>query len=319
MHSVERELFGTDAGDNIEEAADDFVDRNGQYIGDEGAGQPRAAPAAAAPLPCTPPNVLSALSRLVHDEVLIISLTCMLSGMGPDGRFPNTEHMWVMCRNGQFMLRDVVRRLFSERLINCASLVWAALNDRSITTHIPSPDAMSTTVPIASLEETGIALPSILLFLAPNWELRDAFFDSQDEIERFIRCFYNAFVYAECIYGKILASSIRLSEISVCNPAAAMEMDQEEFLLRVGVPGRTCVEIEKWFEDVIFEDEMGKRSDLACAVLFSEQVVSTFLMVADNTDVALVPRYNRQPNHGDVTRVYVYSSVEDHDYTIEEY
>lgn len=269
---LEAELFGDDSSDTSGE--EDYI-----------------------PPPLIPPdhphtiaNVLALTLRIPLHDLLSTNFGSLLSGMTHNGTYVRPSNTYKRLPNGAFALRRHYRLHITERLISCAGLISTALNNQVVDGRGFIPEAIPVTVPAAALDESRIPFPAILVFLSRGWTLEEREFDTQEEVESLVDDFLEALRLGIAIFGKIMVVTKRLGVNSVCNPGAGIEMGKEEFLERAGRLDYVGEQVELWLDQMIFSNPYIRRSDDACARLFTTQIFSVFITLELNNKVALVPR-----------------------------
>ncbi|KAJ7802111.1 hypothetical protein B0H14DRAFT_3781683 [Mycena olivaceomarginata] len=233
-------------------------------------------------------NVLSFALQLLNNEALAANFGALLSGPQPHQTYPRPAHVYEQLENGKFALRSHFRRLFQERLITCATTLLLALNDQPL--HREEGSTVVSTVPDDALSEVGISFPVIAVVLAQGWELGHREFDTVGEVEEHAGDVTHALRYSVALFGLVIVASFMYRADSVCNPGAAIGLSRAEFVNSLGDSHPDMLAITYWLERLLFNGDVMRRTDLACARLFNTQPVAWFMTVEHDGIHTLIPR-----------------------------
>ncbi|KAJ6574403.1 hypothetical protein B0H19DRAFT_1254111 [Mycena capillaripes] len=230
----------------------------------------------------------------------------LLAGTEPDGKYarPHLCH-FPSPVDGVPLLHQHHYTIFSSRLVACAGLIAAAVNDELVDAHGFDPKWISVTVPNTALVETQLLFPTVLVFLARGWQLEQRAFRSCEEAESFVEDFLEALRFGVAVLAKITISTIRLGDNAVCNPGAGIGMGREDFLQRASSLHGAIDRLDAWFDQILFSNSYIRRADIACAHLFTTQTFATFITVEDEIKTSLVPRVTPGLEHeGQTHRIH---------------
>ncbi|KAJ7881550.1 hypothetical protein B0H14DRAFT_2565780 [Mycena olivaceomarginata] len=82
-----------------------------------------------------------------------------------------------------------------------------------------------------ALAECHIVIPSILLLLSNNWDLRLRVCATKEDMRKLVNDVLHMLRYGGTVIGKVTANTLWLLDHSVCNPGAGIGMEQEEFFM----------------------------------------------------------------------------------------
>ncbi|KAJ7208326.1 hypothetical protein GGX14DRAFT_567054 [Mycena pura] len=268
---------------------DDTVSENGSsiYVPDDEDYVPPPDPTPE--VPRTVRNVTQRTLWLMNDVILRSNFGTLLGGTEPDGGYPRPSCYYHQLPNGWYALRPHYRKFFTERLVTCAGLIAAALNDRLVNDRGFIPERIPVSVPIAAMEQSKLHFPGILLFLSRGWTLPTREFVAEAEIVQHIENFFNVLRLGIATFAKIISTTMRNGQDSVCNPGAGIGMTKDEFIQRAGPATHTTNLIESWI-DVLLDDVKYKcDTDFAASKIFALQPFTYFLLVNDGSTITLLP------------------------------
>ncbi|KAJ7189716.1 hypothetical protein GGX14DRAFT_408588 [Mycena pura] len=194
---------------------DDTVSENGSsiYVPDDEDYVPPPDPTPE--VPRTVRNVTQRTLWLMNDVILRSNFGTLLGGTEPDGGYPRPSCYYHQLPNGWYALRPHYRKFFTERLVTCAGLIAAALNDRLVNDRGFIPERIPVSVPIAAMEQSKLHFPGILLFLSRGWTLPTREFVAEAEIVQHIENFFNVLRLGIATFAKIISTTMRNGQDSV--------------------------------------------------------------------------------------------------------
>ncbi|KAJ7831933.1 hypothetical protein B0H14DRAFT_3713011 [Mycena olivaceomarginata] len=96
--------------------------------------------------------------------------------------------------------------------------------------------------------------------------------------------------YSVALFGLVIVASFMYRADSVCNPGAAIGLSRAEFVNSLGDSHPDMLAITYWLERLLFNGDVMRRTDLACARLFNTQPVAWFMTVEHDGIHTLIPR-----------------------------
>ncbi|KAJ6516611.1 hypothetical protein C8R47DRAFT_1205843 [Mycena vitilis] len=274
--------------------AEIFGDNDSSDSGNEDYVPPPIAPPE---LPHTITNLLRLVLSIPKDDYISSNLATLLGGTGRNGAYARPCNSYGQQGDNSFTLLHHHRRLFSQRLVSCAGLISAALNDHIVGVRGLDPSIFPVTVPTAALNESKMPFPTILVFLSSGWELEEHDFNTQEEVETHVEDFLQALRVGIAIFGKIMISAMRAGDLAVCNPGAGLQMNKWEFLARAGEPDAATDCIEAWLDQIVFSNVYLRCSDDACGRLFTSQIIAQFITIEGLGVETLLPRVRTGIQH----------------------
>ena len=234
-------------------------------------------------------NIIQWTLWLMHSDILRTNFRALLGGTEPNCDYPRPYYCYYQLTNGWYTLRPHFRRFFTDRLVTCAGLIAAALNDCLLTDHGFVPDRIPVSIPVVAIQQSEIFFPTILLFLSNGWTLSNREFSTESEIKEHVEDILNVLRLGMATFAKIISTSMRAGYNSVCNPGAGIGMDKDEFIRRAGPIMPPTSLIEAWIDSLLDNDEYRHDTDYAAAKIFTSKPFAFFILVDDGSTITLLP------------------------------
>ena len=255
-------------------------------------------------VPFTIRNLLHWMAALMHDAILRSMFATLLAGTEPDGSYPRTGCYYVQLENGPFALRPHFIRFFTDRLIACAGLIAAALNNYVVTDSGFTPEHLPVSVPVIALLQSHINYPAILIFLSRRWKLPVREFLTEEEVIHHIEDIHGILRFGIATFAKIIWTTMRKGKNALCNPGAGIGMTQDEFIRRAGPATHYTDLIESWFNDLLEDRTHRHKIDDAVSKVFAVQHFIYLFLINDGSSVTLLPHRPVGAGNHDTIRVY---------------
>lgn len=233
------------------------------------------------------PNVIQRMLLLLIDCILKTNFAALLCGTERNGDYAGYCHCCVQLPNGNYVLRPHYRALFTIRLVACAGLIAAALNNHLVVDNRGFiPEILPVTVPMPAMRQCHLhGTPSILLFLSRGWSLAPREFATEAEIKQHVEHFREILRFGIAIFAKIVITAIRTGHQSLVNPGAGIGMAKHDFIQRVKRWTHPNLDlIEAWFDIMLDSNAYLRNADDAAGAFFAPRSMTYLLDIEDETE-----------------------------------